>query len=157
MRPPMRPEHASFAPVHDIALWLAFVCAASLPALLAYNLPPSATFLNQAVAIIGWGVVSVLLIDQIRCRSSWQRPAPLLAALALLALAALASWLWGVLPHGLSWSAVGLVLAATVVVLAGAAASSSTQPERLFAAFCWGWVIAGGLTLVVALFQVFVA
>ena len=151
----MRPEHAPFAPVHDIALWLAFTLAASAPALLAYNLPPSATFLNQALAIIGWGVVAVLLADQVNAGVPLRRLAPLLASLVLLALAALGSGWWGTLPHGLSCSAVGLVLTAGVIAVAGATARTSPQRERLFAAFCYGWVIAGALSLAVGWIQVF--
>ena len=38
------------------ATWAALATAAiGLPMLLAFNLPPSSTFLNQAAALIGWG------------------------------------------------------------------------------------------------------
>ena len=39
------------------------VNAVALPALLAYNLPPSSTFLNQAAALIGRGVDWVVILD----------------------------------------------------------------------------------------------
>ena len=35
--------------------------AISVPMLLAFNLPPSSTFLNQAAALIGWGAWLLLL------------------------------------------------------------------------------------------------
>jgi len=39
-------------------IWILAAClAVVLPTLLAFNLPPSATFLNQAVAFVGWGVL----------------------------------------------------------------------------------------------------
>ena len=35
---------------------LGAVLAVALPSLIAYNVPPSATFFNQAAAFVGWGV-----------------------------------------------------------------------------------------------------
>ena len=84
-----RPADAAATPAWIAAAALVVV----LPTLLAYNPPPSATFLNQAAAFIGWGVLVLLLADApgTALRSVWQMPGGiLLAALLLLALAAAA-------------------------------------------------------------------
>ena len=71
------------------------VLAVAVPPLLAINFPPSATFLNQAAALVGWSVALLLLAPALQARP---RPgagaAALLGALALSALACLASMLW---------------------------------------------------------------
>ena len=62
--------------------------------LLAFNLPPSATFLNQAVAFIGWGIFVFVLAAApgVLADLPWRGPQRnLLGALALMALAAAAA------------------------------------------------------------------
>ena len=130
--------------------------AAALPSLLAYNVAPSPTFLNQALAFALWpGFV-------LACAPAAMRrgPAPLYLALGLLVLAAAGSWGLGALPSSLALSAIGSLAAAAVMVAGGAGAGDSgsrTQDPAvgLFAAFCWGWVVAGLLNVAVALIQVF--
>ena len=46
--------------VRRLATGLA-VSAVGLPTLLAFNLPPSSTFLNQAAALVGWGALLTVL------------------------------------------------------------------------------------------------
>ena len=105
----LAPERSASAGL-PAASWTTAACVAvALPTLLAFNLPPSATFLNQAAAFIGWGVWALLLA------SSGATPGQpwrgglggLLAALALLALAAGAAPLWTGLPWTLALSALG--------------------------------------------------
>ena len=53
------------------------VNAVALPALLAYNLPPSSTYLNQAAALIGWGAFLTVLAGSMprgASRWSWSPP-----------------------------------------------------------------------------------
>ena len=58
------------------------LCAAlamTAPALLAFNLPPSATFFNQAAALIGWGGFLVVVADGASARrrvGTVSRPRP---------------------------------------------------------------------------------
>ena len=130
---------------------LAAAFAAALPSLLAYNVSPSPTFLNQALAFGLWAAFVVVSEPALRLRGA----APLLAALGVLALAAAWSWGPGTLPAGLALSAIGSLAAAAVLVAGGAGARARGAAVDLFAAFCWAWVAAGVLNVIVALLQVF--
>jgi hypothetical protein len=142
---------APHAPVPP-PLLLAAIAAAALPSLLAHNPPPSPTFLNQALALAAWGVFAAV------AAGAWpaaRRAGPLLVALAGVGLGVLLSWGPGALPASLALSALGLLAAAALLVAAGASARSTAAAEAVFVAFCWGWVVAGGLNLVIAALQVF--
>ena len=133
-------------------LIVAAIAAAAAPTLLAYNVAPSPTFLNQALAIGLWGVF-------VACsRPLWpgRGVLPLLSALALLMAASLWSWGPGGLPASLAWSALGLLAAAAVVAAGAAGARARPDAELCFAAFCWGLALAGGLNVLLAMLQVFV-
>src|SRR6187551_45152 len=98
---------------------LAAVLAVALPSLLAYNVPPSATFFNQAAAFLGWGVFLILLSPALP-RRVWPRSQgliSLLTALALVLLAAFAAPFWAALPWSLAWSNIGTLLAAALVAV----------------------------------------
>jgi hypothetical protein len=151
----------------------AAIAAAALPSLLALNPPPSPTFLNQALAIAAWGVYAGMAGGWLRdARSAWT----LLAALAAVAAAAAWSWGPGNLPASLALSALGMLAATIVMVASGAAAGTGNgvgslvgahhaaghglapaAPTRddVFAAFCWGWVVAGALNAGIGALQVF--
>ena len=125
--------------------------AIALPTLIAFNLPPSATFFNQAAALIGWGAWAILLAASLDRRAGWPPPGglvALLASLALLAAAALASPLWTGLPWSLSLSHAGMILAAALVACLGAALQRAGRGEAVFRAFCIGMVVAGALLLI---------
>jgi O-antigen ligase len=129
--------------------------AAAAPTLLAFNVSPSPTFLNQALALAGFGVWLVVAgrtwragVD--RCATvAARRAAALLAALALVAAAVAASWAFRALPAPLAWSAAGLVGAAAVAAWAGASMRTAG------AAFCAAWALAALLNVGVAGVQVF--
>ena len=72
------------------------------------------------------------------------------AALAAVALAAAWSWGPGALPSTLALSAIGLLAAAALVAAGGAGAGARADAQELFAAFCWGWLLAGVLNVAVA-------
>lgn len=130
-----------------------------LPALLAYNLPPSATFFNQAAAFIGWGAWLIALASLWPLRAGvLTRPAvaALLGALGLLAAAALAAPLWSGAPSTLSMSALGMLAAAALVALVAAAVQDAGRGEDAFAAFGLGLVVAGALSAVIAVLQIYV-
>ncbi len=145
---------------HARALGGAASLAIALPTLIAFNLPPSATFLNQAAALLGWGVFVVLLASTLPAHSldapAWRGVAPLLAALALLLAAALASPLWTGLPWALALSSGGAVAAAIGVALCGAALQRAHRGEAAFRAVCIGLLVAGIAGVAIALVQVFV-
>ncbi|MCY7316934.1 MAG: Wzy polymerase domain-containing protein [Rubrivivax sp.] len=147
----------SAAAAAAIAIALA---AATLPSLLAWNIPPSPTFWNQALAIVLWAAF-VAATTPTAARSA----ALLHGALAILVAATLWSWLLGGLPAGLALSALGSLAAASLMVAGGAggvasggaSAKAGLGAVNLLAALCWGWVGAGALNVVVALLQVFAA
>ncbi|MDT7833920.1 PglL family O-oligosaccharyltransferase [Aquabacterium sp. OR-4] len=134
-----------------LPLWLAALLAACAPTLLAYNAPPSATLLNQCVAVAAWGVWLLALAPSRRPHGS----GVLLGALGLMAAAALASWLFGALPRSLSLAAIGLLGAAALMVGAGAEAARRIARVAVFEAFCVGLLVAGVASALVALLQVF--
>ena len=139
-------------------LLLAAVVAAAAPSLLAYNVSPSPTFLNQALALGTWGGFALLLAAGQRSAAGFaasRAAAPVQLALALIAAAALWSGTAGALPSSLCLSALGLLGAAALLVHSGSAACSSDEAGDLFALFSWGFLIAGGLNLAIGLVQVF--
>jgi O-antigen ligase len=135
--------------------WLvaAAIAAAMLPTLLAYNVAPSPTFLNQALALAAWGLFMVVVAGGLR----WRRgPGPLLLALAVVAVAAVWSWGPGALPGSLALSAIGLLFAAALLAMAAAGTRAHGDGGvAVFSAFALGWVVAGVCNVAVALVQVF--
>ncbi len=135
--------------------------ALGMPMLLAFNLPPSATFLNQAVALIGWGAwLTVLGASLVASPGapSWPRAgglSALQAALAILLLAALASPLWAGLPWALALSGVGMILAAALAAQIAAALQRDGLGPQAFRAFCIGMAVAGVASSAIGIVQVF--
>lgn len=127
------------------------VVAAVAPALLAYSLSPSPTFLNQALAFALWALFALVTAPRRPGRGPWA----LWAALAVLAGAAAWSWGPGALPASLALSVLGTLFAAAVLVAAGAGARARPDAEALFIAFAWAWVACGTLNIAIALVQVF--
>ena len=145
-------------PARTPLLLMAALLAAALPTLLAWNVSPSPTFLNQALALGGWAALVLLLAATqpsqrgfSASRAAW----PVQAALALLALAALASGVFGALPHSLTLSALGMLGIAALLVHAGAAARGATDGDAVFACFAWAWLVTGLVNLGLGLVQVF--
>lgn len=152
MRRPMRAD-----PTRLMLLVAAALAAAAFPSLLAYNVSPSPTFLNQALALGLWG--AFVLLQAATSRGSQPGSAsaaawPAQLALALVAAAALWSGSVGELPRSLCLSALGLLAAAALLVHTGSAARSDADAVDLFAVFSWGWLGAGVLNLAIAIVQV---
>ena len=171
-RLPAAPQQSSHESLHEgspdrAALpWLvAVVLACAVPALLAFNEPPSPTFLNQAAALALWGAaVAWLALAAPRVVSSAEAfgltralrdTVMLQLALAAVLFGALVAWqAWG-LPSSLALSAAGMLAACAVVVASGATvARAAHRPQRL-AAFFGAWLVAGVLSAIVACVQVF--
>jgi O-antigen ligase len=134
----------------DPRAWAA-AAAAAVPSLLAYNLSPSPTFLNQALALGFWAAFVLACAP----RSPGWSGASLWLALGLVGLGVAGSWGLGSLPASLGLSALGLLFAAVVLAAAGAAARRHPHSVALFSAFAGAWVIAGVLNVLVAIVQVF--
>jgi O-antigen ligase len=138
---------------------IAALLAVAAPTLLAFNLPPSATYLNQAVAFIGWGVWMVVASAELAHPAQLLRGTGvrcLLAALLVLLLSSLASMVFSALPSALALSAAGAIAATVLVTLVAVALTRAGHTETAFHALCIALVIAGVLSLVVAAVQVFV-
>lgn len=132
--------------------------AIATPTLLAFNVSPSSTFLNQAAALVGWGLMAAWIAAVSGTpargeplRSGW----PVLAALLLMMLCAIGAWLWGSLPASLSWSACGLLFAAGVVFAIAVIAGAGPAADRAFRAFAFGLLVAGVLSTGIAFIQYF--
>jgi O-antigen ligase len=141
-------------------LWLAAAAAAvAAPALIAFNVSPSATFLNQAAAMTGWGAWAMLLAVALP-RSAHQAlrrggPAALLGALLLVAASAFAAPVWAALPWSLALPALGMIAAAMLVAGLAAALQRSGLGGDAFAAFCIGLAVAGVASALVGFVQVY--
>lgn len=129
----------------------AAAAAAALPSLLAHSTSPSPTFLNQALAFALWPALLLVAEPRWRLRGALC----LLAALLLLMLAAVGSSAFGALPFPLGLSAIATLGAALLMTLGGSGLRARADAEPLFAAFCWGWIIAGAINIAIALLQVF--
>lgn len=130
---------------------VAAVLAATAPTLLAYNLPPSATVLNQCLAVSLWGS----FILAIRPAPGVWRTLALWGALLGLAAGALTSCWLGSLPGAMTISALALLAGAGVLIWAGSGVSGRPASVAVFAAFASALAFAGLASTVVALIQVF--
>jgi len=140
--------------------WTTAAAAAVVaPALIAFNLPPSATFLNQVAALIGWSGWLMLLAASLPSRRAAggadSGALALIAALLLLALAALVAPLWTGLPSTLSLSAVGMVGAAVLAAVIAVGVQRAGQGVEAFAAFCHALLAAGLASAAIGLVQVY--
>src|SRR4051794_30469348 len=85
----------------------------ALPSLVAYNVPPSATFFNQVVGVLAWGCFSLLITAEIDAsRSALGRNWQVAACFLLLALYAAAASQVMAVPASLALSYVATALAA---------------------------------------------
>ncbi len=152
------PRSAAIAPVGTDG-WAVLAClAVAFPTVIAYNVPPSATFLNQAAALVGWGGFLTLMVSAMpsaRTGGIGGGLMALLGAFGLLCLAALVSPLWTGLPWSLSLSSAGMILAAVLAVLTGATAGRAGVGIAAFKAFCIGMVVAGVASSAIGIVQVF--
>ncbi len=144
---------------HQRLLLAVALAAACGPSLLAYNVSPSPTFLNQFMALALWGAfvaAAALCTTPAQQLQRAVRDAALpLAAIGLLLLSVLWSWGPGGLPSGLALSASGLLVATACLLLSGAAVRASEHAVAVFVLFCLGWVVAGVLNAGIGVLQVF--
>lgn len=134
----------------------AAILAIAAPTLLAYNVAPSSTFLNQALSFGLWGWFLLACANsQHGGRSLPAGLWPVLGALGLLALAAVGSFVLGSLPSSLFWSAIATLLAAALVLIAGGWSAGSAARGATFQAVCLGWLVAGLAGVAIGIVQVF--
>ena len=146
------------APFTGRVTWAVLASVAiAFPTLIAFNVPPSATFLNQAAAYVGWGGFLLVLGASIPSRA-WPRSSgalALFAAMALLLVLSLAASIWRSVPWSISLSAAGTIASAMLAIAIGAAAERSGLGEKAFNAFCIALVVAGVACSAIGLIQVF--
>jgi len=124
------------------------------PALLARNIAPSATFFNQAAALAGWALFLGAMASNLTAKAV--RPtAPLINALALMALAAGLSFLFERLPTSLFLSSLGLLAAAGLALMSGSMASHQLIGRRAFRAMSAALILAGVFSFILAIVQAF--
>ena len=140
---------SSIAPLGPFA-WIAILLACVAGPLLAFNLTPSATLFNQLIALAGAGCL-LICIEEAQPHG---RVGPAVWALLILLCAPWVSWVWTGLPLSLVLSATGLIGTALLLLLAAQGLDDSAR-RTWFAALCWGLLIAGLLSLVVSVLQVF--
>ena len=133
------------------SIFTAMILACTVPTLLAYNQPPSATLLNQCVAVALWGGVALVLAP-----ARWpQGVGWMLGVLGLLVAGVVMSCGSGSLPSSLALQAAGLLAGAAVMVVTGAAAAQQGRGPATMTALAIGLLAAGLLGSGVALVQVF--
>jgi O-antigen ligase len=128
------------------------VLASSVPALLAFNLPPSSTMLNQCLAVGLWAGALALGSPAL----SLGHAKALHAAVAVLLVGLIAAATLGGLPGTLVLGMAAIVVAAGLVAAhAAASARREDGPGEVFVPYAVGLVAAGALSTLVALIQAF--
>jgi O-antigen ligase len=145
------------------------------PAWLGYSVSPSATFLNQAAAVTGWGIWLLLVLvgrSHTLARTPLDKQAhPSLGWVLLAALLTIALWVvlaWGALslPLSLALSAWLMVMGAATVAGAGMWVggcpwqvslqdTTAGYPVTVFRALAWALVVAGLGASFIGMLQVF--
>jgi O-antigen ligase len=152
------PERVSTPPV---ALFVLATAAMALPMNLAFNLPPSATVLNQAMAWLAWGPLAWAVFA---LRSAPAGPSASLQALRLALLLLIAAWVISPICSGLPWSlasSTALTLGATAILVeAGAHAGrdgfvGGRQGAIAMQALCVAIGVAATLGAIVGVIQVY--
>jgi len=139
----------------SLAQTLGIGFAVAAPMLVVVNWPPSPTLANQALSLSGWGMVVVLAsADAAGMRSAARALCAFTAAMAIAIACAMASTVFGALPSGLALGAIAVSAAAVLVAHVGGALRVERGPE-LAGALLWGLLLAGLLSSLIALVQVF--
>lgn len=150
------------ATIHFMSLPLALLAIVG-PTLLAGSDPPSITFYNQVLAVLGWGLWMAALAwwtdgtGEASPRSSSGRPVLALSVVLCLCGAAAVTSMWATrLPAGLSLMAAGLMLSAWVVLNTAWRTAHRVNAADLMDLVCTGLAWAGVLGIGLAVIQVFV-
>ncbi|WP_159098811.1 PglL family O-oligosaccharyltransferase [Aquabacterium olei] len=137
--------------------WPLALLAIAAPTLIAAHDPPSVTFYNQALAVLGWGLL-IAMMAAAPLPPGARAGGAVRALLGVLGMhAALAAWaaLGGPLPAGLAMMGAGLGLAALFAVWAGWRGGRSTAGELAADVFFGALAAAGAIGIALAAVQVF--
>ena len=143
--------------VPDTPTALSACLAVALPMLVAFNMPPSATMFNQALALFGWGSFVALLASglpsgQLRWPAGLKA---LLCALVLVLGAALASPLWASQSISAPLYTLGTLGAAALAAALGAALQRTGLGPQAMRSFCVAILVAATLSSFIALVQMY--
>ncbi len=138
--------------------WALALLALAAPTLLAPHDPPSVTFYNQALAVLGWG----LWLSWLGGRPAVTQQGPgrqgmqaLCAVLLIQAGLALWAGVFSPVPLGLSLMGGGMALAAALAAWSGWRAGGSAERANVSALFFGGLAVAGAAGVLLAWVQVF--
>lgn len=150
MTVPLRPYKAV-----QPRVMLAIGLATCIPVLMAFNMPPSATLLNQALAMTGWGAVVLVAASSRQMLPMDRGVGATLSALLLLIVAALSTPFLTGQPLGFGMATAGTLLVAAIVLFAGASMAADGRRNQTFRALCWAFLLAGTSSAVIGILQVF--
>lgn len=151
-----------FAPssLHALPLWWATgILAIVAPTLIAAHDPPSVTFYNQALAVLGWGlfVATLGLLPQVRVRghAAWAVASIGLVFVVHIIEAFGSAFAWGELANGLGLMGGFMSLGALLVLWAGWRSGLSAQREDVLDVFFGSLALAGVIGMALGLIQAF--
>ncbi len=144
----------------DLVALSTFGAVALTPAaLIAYNIAPSATLLNQGAALIGWAGLAAYLAGtyapSVNSSATGQRA--LCGALMLALLLALLGTPSHAFPWSLAISNIAMVASAIVVASVGASMQKDGQGLLALRGICVGLVIASAFSCVIGIVQVYLS
>ena len=129
--------------------------AAGLPMLLAFNLPPSATYFNQAACLLGWGAWALRLAGSSARTPLSRMEVAAYVTLGLLFVVLVLQPALGAQPWALALSGAALVASALVVAALGGMALRNGLGGSVFLALCVAFLIAGLASCVIGMIQVY--
>ncbi|HEX5354699.1 MAG TPA: Wzy polymerase domain-containing protein [Aquabacterium sp.] len=139
--------------------WAMSLLAVLVPTLVAHHEPPSVTFFNQVLAVLGWGFFIAVLGGQPRAATHGPKGLALSCLSAMLLICALeafgSAFVWGALPAGLGLMGGGMALGAWLTLRAGWRAGQSIDRLAIAETFFGALTAAGVAGMVLALIQVF--
>jgi O-antigen ligase len=155
------------APAASPAQWACALMAVLAPTLVAYHTPPSMTFFNQVMAVLGWGLWLSFMPTASRAHAEarlhetpgWARRGMLglCAVFAIYGVASLgAAGLWAQLPIGLALMHAGLCAAAGLVFVTAWQQRERSTWDQVVDLFLWGLTLAGTAGLLIGLLQAFI-
>ena len=141
----------------DLRLF-AYAIALIFPPLLAYNLTPSATQLNELLCVAGWGLCLLAANRTPTLGARRGATTVLMVALGLLCAAVLGSWTLGSLPTSLALPPLLCLVCACFVAALGARTAQGGDQRGIeaFAPFAIGMVAVGVLSAAIAVIQVWI-
>lgn len=139
--------------------WAMSLLAVLVPTLLAHHEPPSVTFFNQVLAVLGWGLFVAVLGGLPQAPAHGPKGLALSGLSAMLLICAVealgSAFVWGALPAGLGLMGGGMALGALLTLRAGWRAGQSLDRNTIAETFFGALTAAGIVGMGLAWVQVF--